>query len=149
MLTLSRTNSANPEFHELVVKLDKFLKTTDGDDHAFYSQYNKVDTIKHVVMAYLDNKPAGCGAFKEYSTDTVEIKRMFVLPELRGQGIAKRILAALEHWAIELNYSAFILETGIKQTNAINLYHKCGYTDIPNYGQYEGIETSVCMKKIK
>jgi putative acetyltransferase len=149
MLTLSRTNSDNPEFHELVVLLDKFLKVTDGDDHAFYSQYNKVDTIKHVVIAHLDNKPAGCGAFKEYSKDTAEIKRMFVLPELRGQGIAKRILAELERWAAELNYSAFILETGIRQPEAINLYHQCGYKDISNYGQYQGVKTSVCMKKMK
>lgn len=72
---------------------------------------------------------------------------MFVRPELRGRGIAGEILKELEIWANELNFSECILETGIKQPEAIALYRKSGYETIPNYGQYIGVENTVCMKK--
>jgi putative acetyltransferase len=147
MVSITRTNADDPKFRQLVVLLDQDLKTRDGEDHGFYSQYNKVDKIGHVVVAMLENKPVGCGAFKEYSNDTVEIKRMYVLPELRGRGIAGQMLTELETWASELNYQNCILETGKKQPEAIRLYQKSGYNIIPNYGQYEGIGNSVCMKK--
>lgn len=147
MVRLTRTNADDINFRQLVALLDQDLKIRDGEDHGFYSQYNKVDKIGHVVVALLENKPVGCGAFKEYSQDTAEIKRMYVLPELRGQGIAGQVLAELESWASELNYLNFILETGIKQPEAIRLYQKSGYKVIPNYGQYAGVEKSVCMKK--
>ncbi|MNY02594.1 Acetyltransferase (GNAT) family protein [compost metagenome] len=72
---------------------------------------------------------------------------MFVLPEARGKGIAYKVLEELETWAKELGYSAYILETGQKMVEAIKLYEKAGYHRIPNYGQYENIESSVCMAK--
>ena len=72
-------NSYNTDFKELVKLLDAGLKIVDGEDHSFYSQFNKTDKIKHVVVIYEDDMPVGCGAIKEYSPDTMEIKRMFVL----------------------------------------------------------------------
>jgi putative acetyltransferase len=147
MLTLTRTTSDNPDFRSLVVLLDQDLKEKDGDDHAFYAQYNKVDAIKEVVVAYKDGVVAGCGAIKSYTETIAEVKRMFVHPDFRRQGIAKQVLTALEGWAMELNYSSTILETGMKQAEAIELYKNSGYTVIPNYGQYAGVENSVCMQK--
>lgn len=73
---------------------------------------------------------------------------MFVKPECRGQGIAQAVLAELESWAGELGFKECVLETGKKQPEAIRLYQKSGYELIPNYGQYAGIENSVCMKKL-
>jgi GNAT superfamily N-acetyltransferase len=147
MLTFERTNSENQNFIGLVNLLDADLAIRDGADHAFYSQYNKIDTIRNAVVCYHHNKPAGCGAFKPYSSDTVEIKRMFVLPELRGKQIGQAIVHELERWAAELHYQYCILETGKKQPEAIKLYEKSGYTLISNYGQYIGVDNSVCMKK--
>jgi putative acetyltransferase len=83
----------------------------------------------------------------QYDTTTVEIKRMFVLPGYRGKGHALEIVKALEAWATEYGYKTCILETGKKQPEAINLYQKAGYAIIKNFGQYEHIENSVCMKK--
>ena len=148
MKVLKRTTSSDPDFRQLVSLLDRDLAIRDGDEHSFYAQFNKVDSIKNVVVSYLDDKAAGCGAFKEYEGETVEIKRMFVLPEHRGNRIAADILSELEHWAAELNYKACILETGKKQPEAIRLYERSGYALIPNYWQYEGVENSVCMKKV-
>jgi GNAT superfamily N-acetyltransferase len=147
MIHLKRTDSADPDFRSLVVKLDKDLAIRDGEMHGFYNQFNTVVNIRNVVVAYKDDTPAGCGAFKEYAPGIAEVKRMFVGPENRRKGIAAGILAELEKWAGELGYDRCILETGINQPEAIALYGKNGYTKIPNYDQYEGVETSVCFEK--
>ncbi|WP_375437542.1 GNAT family N-acetyltransferase [uncultured Hymenobacter sp.] len=147
MLHLARTTSDNLDFRGLVQLLDQDLSVRDGDEHAFYAQFNTVDKIKHVVVAYLNDEPVGCGAFKEFNQELVEIKRMFVLPAYRGQGVARAVLGELEQWAQELRYTGYVLETGKKQPEAIRLYEKSGYKLIPNYGQYANVENSVCMQK--
>ncbi|WP_291285246.1 GNAT family N-acetyltransferase [Flavobacterium sp.] len=147
MIALKRTNSDDTDFRNLVVLLDQDLKIRDGDDHAFYNQFNKTDQIKHVVVFYENDVAVGCGAFREKEKDTVEIKRMFVHPDFRKKGIASQVLAELEQWAKEVEYPYTILETGKNQPEAINLYQKLGYTIIPNYPPYEKMENSVCMKK--
>ena len=148
MTTFYRTLSDNADFQNLVALLDEDLKTRDGDEHSFYAQFNKIENIRNVIVCYVDNKPMGCGAFKEYDQKKVEIKRMFVLPGYRGRGIGRNILKELELWASELNYPECILETGKKQPEAIRLYQKAGYAIIKNYGQYENVENSVCMTKV-
>lgn len=147
MTNLIRTNSDNSDFRELVRLLDEDLQIRDGDAHPFYAQFNKIDKIRYVVVAYENGQAVGCGAIKEYEKGVAEVKRMFVKPEWRGRGIAKRILSELEGWANELSFSECILETGKNQPEAIGLYQKSGYQKIPNYGQYEGIQLSVCMRK--
>ena len=147
MTTFNRTDSTNHHFQLLVALLDKDLQIRDGDEHAFYAQFNKIENIRNAVVCYIDDKPIGCGAFKEYEPYKAEIKRMFVLPEYRGHKIGLNILNELELWAAELNYTACILETGKKQPEAIRLYQNAGYTIIPNYGQYENVENSICMMK--
>ena len=147
MLHLIRTTSDSADFRVLVQSLDRDLGARDGADHAFYAQFNKVDTIKHVVVAYQHEEPIGCGAFKEFTGKMLEIKRMYVQPAWRGQGVAAAILSELEQWARELHYKGCVLETGMKQPEAIRLYERSGYHRIPNYGQYVGVENSVCMQK--
>jgi GNAT superfamily N-acetyltransferase len=147
MIDIRRTSSDNQDFIELVKLLDADLAKRDGEDHSFYSQFNKIDKIKYVLVAYENNIPVGCGAIKEYGADTMEVKRMYVRPESRKKGIAARILSQLELWAGELSYTRCILETGKKQPEAIELYKKNGYQIIPNYGQYAGIENSLCFEK--
>lgn len=148
MLHLIRTNSDHKDFINLVRHLDAELAERDGAEHAFYAQFNKIDKIKYVVVAYEDEKPVGCGAIKEFEPGTVEVKRMFVSPRFRGKGIAGEVLAELERWAAELSFNRCILETGLKQPEAIALYRKSRYSRIPNYGQYAGVENSVCFEKL-
>jgi putative acetyltransferase len=148
MTIFSRTDSDNPDFQSLVALLDADLAIRDGNEHAFYAQFNKITTIRHAIVCYVDDKAIGCGAFKKYDDEKAEIKRMFVLPGYRGYGIGLNILKELELWAAELNYAACILETGKKQPEAIHLYQKAGYSIITNYGQYENVENSVCMMKL-
>jgi GNAT superfamily N-acetyltransferase len=147
MIQLQRTNSDDKTFQLLVKELDKELAVRDGNEHAFYAQYNKLDQIRHAVVAYFQETPVGCGAIKEFSPEVMEVKRMYVPLNRRGQGIASLVLKELEKWAKELGYKKCILETGKKQPEAIRLYEKNGYKSIPNYGQYSGVENSVCYEK--
>jgi len=148
MIKIIRTNSDDQDFIDLVKNLDAELAERDGNDHPFYAQFNKIDKIKYVVVAYENSKPMGCGAIKEYAPNTMEIKRMYTSPESRGKGIATKVLTELEIWATELSYEKCILETGKKQPEAIGLYKKNGYKLIPNYGQYAEIENSLCFEKV-
>ena len=88
MIKLIRTDSSNKDFIELVCLLDKELQIRDGAEHTFYAQYNKIDKIKNVVVAYEDDVAVGCGAIKEYEPGTMEVKRMFVKDEYRCKVIA-------------------------------------------------------------
>jgi len=148
MITCIRTTSDNKDFQKLVVALDADLRIRDGEEHGFYAQYNKIDAIKHVVVAYENNEPVGCGAVKEYDSGTMEVKRMYVPPGKRNKGIASVVLKELEQWTAELNYKKCLLETGKKQPEAIALYEKNGYRIVPNFGQYENVTNSVCFEKI-
>lgn len=142
-----RTTSANSDFQELVRALDIDLKLRDGEDHAFFAQFNKIDALQHVVVVYSNAQPVGCGAIKELDPTTAEVKRMYVTPEFRGIGHASSVLKELETWAAELGFTRCILETGEKQPEAIALYSKNRYHVISNYGQYARVETSVCFEK--
>ena len=148
MIRVVRTNSLDPHFIELVKYLDAYLATTDGDEHAFYDQFNKIENLKHVVVVYHDKQAIGCGAMKEVQNETVEIKRMYVDPTNRGKGVARQILAELENWAGELGYKKCVLETGKRQVEAVALYQNCGYQSIPNYEPYIEMENSVCFEKL-
>ena len=148
MPVLKRTTSDDSDFQSLVILLDQDLKIRDGDEHHFFAQFNKLDSIRNVVVYYTDSIPIGCGAFKKYDAQSVEIKRMYVKVGFRRKGIAENILKELEQWAKESGFSACVLETGKKQPEAIRLYQKSGYEKIPNYGQYENVDNSVCMRKV-
>jgi len=147
MAQIIRDNSGNKDFTELIRLLDNELYSRYGVLQAQYNKYNKVDTIDNVVVGYIDSEPVGCACFKIFDEDSVEIKRMFVKPGFRGSGIAKMILSELEKWAVEKGFYKSVLETGIKQPDAIRFYTKLGYSEIDNYGQYIGNLNSICMGK--
>lgn len=148
MITVTRTDSDDPDFQALVKRLDADLAERDGADHGFYAQFNKIDKIRHAVVCYENDEPIGCGAIKAFSDEAMEVKRMYVSPDGRKKGIATRVLTELEVWASELGYLKCVLETGKRQPEAIALYEKNGYNRTPNYGQYVGVENSVCFEKV-
>ncbi|MFN3667042.1 MAG: GNAT family N-acetyltransferase [Sediminibacterium sp.] len=147
MNKIIRTDSSNPAFISLVQLLDAELAERDGADHSFYHQYNGIQLLQHVVVLFHEDIPIGCGAFKQIEADTVEVKRMYILPDHRSKGLATKVLTALEEWAKEEGFITAVLETGKRQPEAIALYQKNGYLIIPNYGQYIGIDNSVCFEK--
>ena len=144
---LHRTTSEHPDFRKLINALDEDLYQRNGEAQLQYRQYNQVDHINHVVVVYFEDKPVGCGCFKWFDDQTVELKRMFILPEMRGKQLAARLLQELERWAVEEGFSKAVLETGHRQVEAVRLYTVTGYTLTENYGQYIGMEESICYRK--
>ncbi|PTT77748.1 MULTISPECIES: GNAT family N-acetyltransferase [unclassified Chryseobacterium] len=147
-MTIKRTDSSNKDFQNLVQLLDADLAIRNGEDHSFYDQFNKIDAIKNCIVIYVDEIPAACGTFKKFDEETVEIKRMYTNPDFRKKGLATTIVKDLEIWAKELNYTKAVLESSLEQNEALSVYEKSGYTRIPNYGQYIGIDKSVCYEKV-
>ena len=131
------------------ILLDEFLNELVGgeENRAEYIQYNKLDDIHDVVIAYDNDIPVGSASFKKYDDENAEVKRVFVKEEYRGQGISNELMKMLEQRAREKGFKYFILESGEPLVSAMALYRKIGYKVIPNYGQYVNMEESICMKK--
>lgn len=141
------TDSTNADFAELIKLLDKDLNERNGELQKQYSKHNNVQYIKDVVIIYKDDVPIACGAFKKFNIEAIELKRIYVKEENRGQGVSKLIVRELEKIGKSKGYKYALLETGIKQHEAINLYKNSGYEIIENYGPYIGNTNSICMKK--
>jgi len=98
-------------------------------------------------VAYKEDQPVGCGALRLLDAGTAEIKRMYVAPGTRGQGIGRRLLDSLESEARRLGARRLVLETGDRQPEALALYARAGFSRIPAFGEYMGSPLSVCMGK--
>lgn len=147
-MNIERTDSSNIDFQNLVKHLDADLAVRNGDDHVFFNQFNKIDMIRNCLVAYIDGTPAACGAFKKFSEETVEIKRMYTSPEFRKRGLATALVQELEIWAKEFGFKKAVLETSAEQNEALSVYEKSGFYRIPNYEPYVGIDKSVCYEKV-
>lgn len=146
-IKFTRTTSADADFRKMVNALDDDLNQRNGDIQRQYDKYNKIDKINHAMVIYADGIPVGCGCFKPFDSETIEVKRMFVKPELRGRQLAARLLRELEIWALEEGFTGAVLETGVRQVEAQRLYSIAGYSKTENYGQYIGMEDSLCYRK--
>lgn len=147
-MQIFRTDSSNIDFQNLVKLLDADLAVRNGENHAFFDQFNKIDTIKNCIVIYINETPAACGAFKKFDDKTVEIKRMYTNLKFRKRGLATAIVKELEMWAKKMGYEKAVLESSLEQNEALSVYEKSGYRRIPNYGQYIGVDASVCYEKI-
>lgn len=134
------------------------MNSLDAESQA---RYDNVDLAKHFVvdpkeftpgrgiflLASLDGEPVGCGAIRMLDTGDAEIKRMYVKPEARGNGVARSVLHELEAESRRLGAKRMILETGFRQVEALALYRREGFDEIPRYEPYVDAEHSVCMAK--
>ena len=145
-MEIIRTNSQNPAFKRLVPSLNLDLAERDGKAHPL-SQFNDISDLNYVVLALKKDKAIGCGAISEYNLNSMEIKRMYVSPEARGQRVGEKILSELENWSKELGYSKCILFMGSKQPEAGKLYRRNNYISIEKYGKLKGIPDSLCLAK--
>jgi ribosomal protein S18 acetylase RimI-like enzyme len=99
------------------------------------------------VIVLEDGEPVACGAIRRHDATTAEIKRMWVRPEARGRGLARFVLRELESTAASRGYRSVVLETGLRQPEALALYESHGYRTIPSYGFYKESALSVCYRK--
>jgi GNAT superfamily N-acetyltransferase len=144
------TDVNNRDFIELCHLLDDYLNDLVGgeENRSEYLQYNTLEDIHDVVLAYEDKTPIGCASFKYYDKGIAEVKRVFVKEKYRGNGVSKQLMRLLEQRATEKGYCKLILESGALLVEAMGLYNKIGYTVIEKYGQYKDMEESICMEKV-
>ena len=95
-MEIIRTNSQTPEFKRLVQLLNLDIAKRDGKTHPL-SQFNDISNLNYVVLVLKKDKAIGCGAISPYNSNSMEIKRMYVSAEARGQRVGEKILTELEN----------------------------------------------------
>ena len=144
-----RCNGNNKDFIENCRLLDEDLDLRVGKiiKRDKYAQYNLIDKINEAIVVYRGNNPIGGGSIRPYDENTVELKRVFVIPDEQGKGIGTELVSKLIEWAKELGYKKMILETGELLAESCHVYLKLGFKQIPNYGAYVDMPESLCMGK--
>ena len=99
------------------------------------------------LVARLDGVAVGCGAVKFVNEDYAEVKRMYVMPQWRGRGVARALLMHLERLSHENGFHVLRLETGIYQPEAVRLYESAGFSRCDPFGEYTEDGVSLCYEK--
>jgi putative acetyltransferase len=149
-LTIQAEPFDSPDARRLIEALDSHLSSRYSAEQRFGPNLKPehiAPGLGTFVVARVDGRAVGCGAVRRLDGSTVEVKRMFVEPEVRGKGVAKEILKRLEAEAAALGAHRVVLEMGVHQAEAIGLYHRAGYKQIDCWGEYAISETSVCFEK--
>jgi putative acetyltransferase len=139
-----------PDARRLVAALDAHLAARYSPDQMFGPHLKAAMVTPGVgtfLIARADGVAVGCGALRRRDVTTLEVKRMYVAPEMRGRGVAKQILEQLEIAAQAMGATRLVLETGIYQDEAIGLYRSVGFSQIDCFDEYIGTPTSVCFEK--
>src|SRR5258706_3253979 len=149
-MTIAAEPFESPDARRLIDALDAHLASRYRPEQRFGPNLKPAQLAAGLgtfLVARVDGRAVGCGAVRLLDPSTVEVKRMYVEPELRGQGVAKQILTKLEAAARELGARRAVLETGVYQDEAIGLYRRAGYTEVDCWGEYASSPTSVCFEK--
>ena len=148
-VTIEPARLDHPEGEAFVVALrDEMLERYGEDGIGELSPYELTRPAGgSFLLARIEGRPVGCGGIRRHDDDVAEIKRMYVAPEARRRGVARVLLGALEAQARRLGYRAIVLETGLRQPEAVALYEAHGYSRIPNYGRYAESPVVVCLEK--
>lgn len=145
-----REVSANDEcLSMLIAQLDDYLAGLYPPGEIFGVDFSDPSTSSMVfAVAYLEGRPVGCGGIRSLDGDTAELKRFYVVPDVRRAGIAGKVYRFLEKRAAERGHSRLRLETGEPQFESIGFYRKQGFYEIDRFGEYAECESSYCMEKI-
>jgi putative acetyltransferase len=140
----------SPVVQQLIAALNAELEERypeEGANHFRLDPEEVTDGRGAFLVAYRDGEPVGCGAVRKIEPTVCEIKRMYTAPAARGNRVGRQVLMELEAEARRLGATRLVLETGPRQAEALALYHRAGFVELPQFGEYEGCEFSVCMAK--
>ncbi len=146
-MELRFVDAENADFAALANKLDAYYFTLVGDVHLRYAKYNKPCLFGCRVVAYVNGRAAGCGAWKQVDGRTAEVKRIYIEPEFRRQGVATAVIGAVERDMAAHGYTRAILETAPMTGDSASLYLRLGYREIAYYGSPAGAENCRCFEK--
>lgn len=146
-VTVATASPTLPEAAALLAALDRFLLSLYAAEHTHLPSPRilaQPDTV--FCLARVDGTAVGCGAVR-FCSGYAEVKRMYVVPPLRGRGIARIVLAWLEDQALSTGYATLRLEAGVNNTAAVRLYETSGYVRIPPFGEYAAGRVCLCYEK--
>jgi GNAT superfamily N-acetyltransferase len=150
-ITIARAELTAAVSRELITSLNAELSDLypePGANHFQLAPEELAPGRGTFLVVYRDGRAEGCGALRLLDAQTAELKRMYVSPAVRGKGLGRRLVAALESEARLLGVRRIVLETGVRQTAALALYRATGFHPIPLFGEYQrSPETSVCLGK--
>ena len=155
-LRISEARITDPDAQLLVEAVqEEYVVRYGGRDESPIDVAEFVPPLGAFFVGRLDGQPVASGAWRRRSdvdfagtTNTAEVKRMYVVPSARGLGLARAMLAHLEATARDAGVDALVLETGMKQPEAIALYESSGYAAIPGFGYYRDSGISRCFGKL-
>ena len=133
----------SPEAQALIAEVQQeYVRRYGGADETPVDPTEFAEPQGTFLLALQGERAIGCAGVRRHQDGVAEVKRMYVRPEHRRRGHARRMLAELESWAAARGYRRVVLETGLEQPEAIALYTSCGYTAIPGFGHYKDSELS-------
>ena len=143
------TDGRNEDFRKFYLKTEEYYSSIVGGlkNRKAFVPYNISESISDVLIAYVSGAAVGCAGLKAYSASDVEIKRVWVDPEFRGNHISDEMMDALEKKALELGFRRAILQTRPQMVAAVHLYTKRGYEMIDNYPPYDKLDGAICFAK--
>lgn len=143
------TNGENKDFKKFYRITEEYYSKLVGgiQNRSAFLPYNMSECVTDVVVAYYNDIAIGCAGLKKYSDTDVEIKRVWVEPDYRGNHIATCLMEILENHAKKQGYQRIILQTRKIMTDALRLYSKCGYCQTDNYPPYDKLEGAICLAK--
>ena len=146
--TITPEHPATADAAALIAELDAHLEPLypSASRHGFSVQKLVAESVAFFVVR-VDDTPAGCGGIKLFGAEYGEVKRMYVRPAFRGQGLARLLLDHLADYAKTHGIAVLRLETGIHQHAAIGLYERAGFRRIPPFGEYRDEAVSRCYEK--
>lgn len=148
--TIRREHHESSDAKRLIDALDRELTETYPEEGATFFDLLAVDVAEGhgaFLVAREGTTPVGCGAVRLLGERRAELKRMYVVPEARGRGVASALLTELERTAVALGVRELVLETGARQVDALRLYERAGFVPVPAFGPYANSPLSTCLGK--
>lgn len=143
------TNGENEDFKKFYLITEEYYSKLVGgiQNRSAFLPYNMSESVTDVVIAYYNDIAIGCAGLKKYSDTDVEIKRVWIEPDYRGNHIATCLMEILENHAKKQGFQRIILQTRKQMSDALRLYSKCGYYQTDNYPPYDKLEGAICLAK--
>ena len=146
-MEIRKVTPESQDFRALAAELDAYYFTLVGEIQYRYAEPNRPENMNGLAVVYAEEKPIAIGAWKRVDDKTAEIKRIYVRPAYRRQGVASALIPALEDSAAEAGFAQFILETARNTDASHQLYLSLGYQIIDYYGSPAGAENCLCFYK--
>jgi putative acetyltransferase len=144
VLTIAPEPLDSADARRLISELDAHLNSLYPPEDNF----TDLPTADVFLIARLDDAAVGCGAVRFLDADTAEVKRMYVAPAARGDGVGRQLLDGLEQFARGRGAHRLVLETGPLQVEALALYQRAGFAPTPCWGDYAHGNNSICYEKL-